>query len=114
MDEEIGTGDVLRGCGGCRNGLRGPVPAEFGGAHFNFNLPYDPVRDGTLERIVLSGPGWADTLSPMSVPPMAIVGNSVSDQIRAFFRDWDGTVPAPIDGAPFEPIFSDGIPGGVR
>ena len=91
-----------------------PDPVEFGGAHFHFNLPYDPVRDGALERVVLTGPGGEDTLSPMSAPPMAIVRNSVSGQIRAFLRDWDGTIPAAVDGAFFEVMFSDGIPGGVR
>lgn len=91
-----------------------PDPVEFGGAHFHFNLPYDPLRDGALERIVLSGPAGEDTLSPMSAPPMAIVRNSVSGQIRAFLRDWDGSVPSTVEGGQFEVMFSDGIPGGVR
>ena len=91
-----------------------PTPVEFGGAHFHFNLPYDPLRDGTLERIVLTGPAGEDTLSPMSAPPMAIVRSSVSGQIRAFLRNWDGSVPAPVDGPLFNVMFSDGIPGGVR
>lgn len=55
-----------------------------------------------------------DSLSPMSAPPMAIVRNSASGQIRAFLRDWDGTVPAAVQGSTFEIMFSDGIPGGVR
>lgn len=91
-----------------------PTPVEFGGAHFHFNLPYDPLRDGTLERIVLTGPAGEDTLSPMSAPPMAIVRNSVSGQIRAFLRNWDGSVPASVEGSLFNVMFSDGIPGGVR
>jgi len=91
-----------------------PDPVEYDGAQFHFNLPYDPVRDGALERVVLSGPAGEDSLSPMSAPPMAIVRNSVSGQIRAFLRDWDGTVPAAVQGSTFEIMFSDGIPGGVR
>ncbi len=83
-------------------------------ARFHFNLPYDLVRAGALERVVLSGPAGEDSLSPMSAPPMAIVRNSVSGQIRAFLRDWDGTVPAAVEGSTFEIMFSDGIPGGVR
>lgn len=37
------------------------------------------------------------TLSPGSTPPMAIVGDGVTGTIRAFPRDWDGTVPADVE-----------------
>ena len=90
-----------------------PTPVEFGGAHFHFNLPYDPVRDGTLEKVVLSGPGGETTLTASSTPPMAIVRNPASGQIRAFLRDWDGTVP-PGAGRNMDILFSHGLPGGVR
>jgi len=43
------------------------------GAVFVFALPYDPGLDGTLERIVLSGPDGEDTLTPGSTRPMAIM-----------------------------------------
>lgn len=93
-----------------------PIPLEHGGADFLFTLPYDPGRDGTLERIVLSGPDGEDTLSPGSTPPMAIVRDGATGTIRAFLRDWDGTVPAGAGGGPVpvRVLLSDGIPGGVR
>jgi len=93
-----------------------PVPVEHGGAHFLFTLPYDPDRDGVIERIVLSGPGGEDVLTPGSTPPMAIIRDGPDGPIRAFLRDWDGTVPAGLARENLFPqiMLSDGIPGGVR
>jgi hypothetical protein len=93
-----------------------PIPLEPSGAHFLFTLPYDPGRDGTLERIVLSGPDGEDTLTPGSVRPMAIIRDGPTGPIRAFLRDWDGTVPPGVQGGGLQAqvLLSDGIPGGVR
>jgi len=93
-----------------------PVPLGEGGAHFLFALPYDPDRDGTLERIVLSGPEGEDTLSPGSTPPMAIMRDGETGRIRAFLRDWDGRMPPDVRdrGLQVKVLLSDGIPGGVR
>ena len=85
------------------------------GAIFFFALPYDPESDGTLERIELSGPHGEDVLTPGSEDFMAIVRDGEDGTIRAFLRDWDGNLPAGIDGAitPYVHL-SDGIPGGAR
>jgi len=94
-----------------------PVPVVDGdGAVFVFALPYDPGLDGTLERIVLSGPDGEDTLTPGSTRPMAIMRDGPDGPIRAFLRDWDGTVPAGLRGAgrQVQVHLSDGIPGGLR
>ena len=94
-----------------------PVPLVHGGAHFLFALPYDPDRDGVLERIVLSGPDGEDVLAPGSTPPMAIFRDGPAGPIRAFLHDWDGAVPEGLAGhdpEAFEVLLSDGIPGGVR
>lgn len=92
-----------------------PSPVDHGGAHFLFTLPYDPDVDGTLERIVLSGPDGEDTLTPGSTPPMAIMRDGPTGPIRAFLEDWDGRVPAGLgDRLPLQIMLSDGIPGGVR
>ena len=93
-----------------------PIPLEPSGAHFLFTLPYDPGRDGTLERIVLSGPEGEDTLTPGSTRHMAILRDGPTGPIRAFLRDWDGTVPPGVQGGGFQAqvLLSDGIPGGVR
>ena len=94
-----------------------PVPlADADGAVFLFTMPYDPDTDGILERIVLSGPDGEDTLSPGSTRPMAIMRDGPTGPIRAFLRDWDGTVPPGVEGADLrvQVLLSDGIPGGVR
>ena len=85
------------------------------GAAFLFALPYDPESRGTLERIEVSGPDGEDALTPGSKDFMAIVRDGEGGTIRAFLRDWDGNLPAGIDGAiaPYVHL-SDGIPGGAR
>ena len=93
-----------------------PIPLEHGGADFLFTLPYGPDRNGVLERIVLSGPDGEDVLTPGSTPPMVILRDGRSGQIRAFLRDWNGTLPEGIarGGVLPEVMLSDGIPGGLR
>ena len=85
------------------------------GAGFLFALPYDAESDGRLERIAIAGPEGEDALTPGSEDFMAIVRDGEGGTIRAFLRDWDGNLPAGIDGTitPYVHL-SDGIPGGVR
>ena len=88
---------------------------DHGGAHFLFNVPYDPDVDGTPERMVLSGPGGEDTLAPGGTLPMAILRDGPTGPIRAFPGVWDGRVPPGLgDPLQVQVMLSDGIPGGVR
>ena len=89
-----------------------PDPVDHGGGHFMFAVPYDPERDGTLERVVLSGPEGEYVLGPSSESPMAIITNRASGQIRAILRDWAGGFNL-VDGDT-EIMVSDGLPGGGR
>lgn len=89
-----------------------PDPVEHGGAHFHFAVPWDPDRDGALDRIVLTGPEGEATLRAGSTPPMAIITNRATGQVRAILRDWDGGFNR-VDGDT-EIVVSDGLPGGVR
>lgn len=89
-----------------------PDPVEFGGGHFLFAVPYDPDRDGVLERVVLSGPEGEYVLGPSSESPMAIITNRASGQVRAILRDWNGGFNL-VDGDT-EIMVSDGLPGGGR
>lgn len=88
-----------------------PDPVEFGGGHFLFAVPYDPERDGVLERVVLSGPEGAFALTPGSASPMAIITNRATGQVRAILRDWNGGFNL-VDGD-IEIMVSDGLPGGA-
>ncbi|MCY3548281.1 MAG: M66 family metalloprotease [Gemmatimonadetes bacterium] len=89
-----------------------PDPVEHGGAHFFFTVPHDPDRDGAIERVVLTGPEGEHTLRAGSTPPMAIITNRATGQVRAILRDWDGRLNR-LDGDT-EIMVSDGLPGGVR
>lgn len=88
-----------------------PDPVEHGGAHFLFDVPYDPERDGLLARVVLSGPGGEFVLNPSGTPPMAIIRDRDTGQVRAIRRDWEGLARL---GGDVEIMVSDGLPGGVR
>ncbi len=87
-----------------------PNSTEYGGANFMFNVPYDPQRDGALESVVLSGPDGEVTLGRSTAPPMAIIRNSATGQVRAILRDWAGGFARV--GGDVEIMVSDGLPGG--
>lgn len=85
-----------------------PTPLEFGGGDFLFALPYDAESDGTLERVVVSGPEGEFALGPSSTSPMAIIINRDNGQVRAILRDWNGGLGL-VDGNT-EILVSDGLP----
>ena len=89
-----------------------PDPVEHGGAHFMFAVPWDPGRDGALERVVLTGPEGEFTLREGSTPPMAIITNRATGRVRAILRDWNGGFNR--IGGDIEIMVSDGLPGGAR
>ena len=88
-----------------------PTPLEFGGGHFIFALPFDRARDGTLERVVLSGPEGEFILGPASTSPMAIITDRDNGQVRAILRDWSGGFTR-LEGNT-EIQVSDGLPTGM-
>lgn len=89
-----------------------PIPIEHGGAHFNFAVPYDPDRDGVLERVVLSGPEGEVELGQSTTPPMAIIIDRGSGQVRAIRRDWNGA--AAVADGDIDILVSNGLPGRAR
>ena len=86
-----------------------PNATEYGGANFMFNIPYDPERDGTLESVVLSGPDGEVTLGRSSAPPMAIIRDGATGQVRAILRNWAGGFERV--GGDVEVMVSEGLPG---
>lgn len=57
---------------------------------FNIAVPYDPQRDGPLSSITVSGPAVAETLGYGSTPPMAILIDERTGQVRRIDRNWTG------------------------
>ncbi len=89
-----------------------PQPVDHGGHHFHFHVRYDPDRDGSLGRVVLSGPEGGFELGPSSTSPMAIISNRSSGQVRAILRDWNGSMA--LASGDTEIMVSDGLPWGAR
>lgn len=89
-----------------------PNEIDHGGANFMFHMPYDPDRDGVLESVILSGPDGEFTLGRSGAPPMAIIRDPASGQVRAILRDWPGSFS--LAGDEVEVMVSDGLPGGGR
>ena len=85
---------------------------------FVFSVPYDPARDGLLERVVLSGPGGEAAMEASGASPMAVVRNRADGQVRAIVRDWAGSLDRAGDLAllaqDVEVLVSYGLPGGGR
>ena len=87
-----------------------PNETEHGGANFRFNIPYDPERDGAIESVVLSGPDGEVTLGRSSTPPMAIIRDRATGQVRAILSNWAGDLARV--GGDVEIMVSEGLPGG--
>lgn len=65
-----------------------PREVEFGSGQFLFTVPFDPARDGALERIVLSGPDGVVELEARGSGPMALVTDRTTGRVRGMLRDW--------------------------
>lgn len=95
-----------------------PSAVEHGGRQFVFAIPYDPDRDGVLERVVLSGPEGQVTLQASGTNeasganPMAILRNRSDGQVRAIVRNWTGQ--SVLLAQDVELLVSYGLPGGGR
>lgn len=78
------------------------------GTGFTFAVPYDPERDGALDRVVLSGPEGSYTLGQSTASPMAMIRYPETGLVRSFVRDWRGDLPASTSGA-FDIVVSEGL-----
>ncbi len=89
-----------------------PTPLEYGGANFVFTVPYDAERDGSLDRVVLSGPEGSYTLERFGSPPVAMVVDRSSGKLKAVLRNWDGAWPRALPGSERDShiAVSEGLP----
>ena len=89
-----------------------PRPVEFGSGQFLFTIPYDPARDGPLERVVLSGPDGTVSLEASGGSPMVIVTDRNTGRIRGMLRDWKGgrTEVRRLMGRGVDVTISEGLP----
>ena len=85
-----------------------PRPMEFGGGSFLFAVPYDPARDGALERVVLSGPEGFFALEHFGTRPMAMITDRNTGRVRGVLRNWTGGYEF-VDGD-IDIVISEGLP----
>ena len=83
-------------------------PLEFGGGSFLFAVPYDPSRDGALERLVLSGPEGFFALEHFGAQPMAMITDRRTGRVRGVLRNWSGGYEF-VDGD-IDIVISEGLP----
>ena len=83
-------------------------PLEFGGGSFLFAVPYNPSRDGALERVVLSGPDGFFALEHSGAQPMAMITDRRTGRVRGVLRNWSGAYDF-VDGD-IEIVISEGLP----
>ena len=67
-------------------------PVEFGGGRFLFTVPYDPLRDGALDKVVLSGPEGFFVLERSAGAPAAMITDRATGRLRAILQDWNGAL----------------------
>ena len=85
-----------------------PRPTEFGGGAFLFAVPFSPSRDGSLERVVLSGPDGFFTLERSGAPPVAIVTDRRTGRLRGVLRNWSAG--RALLGGDTDILVSEGLP----
>jgi len=88
-----------------------------GGSGFMFALPVEPVWETELATLSISGPGGSVQIAEGTAPPMAILRDPQTGQVRAIFRDLpsgplaqsaaDARAPEP----GLEVLVSSGLPG---
>ncbi len=81
-----------------------------GGATFAFVVPFDRAAQGALARIVLVGKEGRAELLPGSNPPMALLRNPVTGQVRGFVPNWSEARAASVSAAGLSVSVSRGIP----
>lgn len=75
-------------------------PAEdgYGEKHFFFTVPMELQWEGSLERIVLTGPEGLVAVDRNDERAITVVTERGTGRIRAILRDWDGGLPAALGG----------------
>ena len=71
-----------------------PDPVEFGGGRFLFAIPYEPSRDGKLERVVLSGPTGFFVLERSASVVGAMITDRATGRLRAILGGGNGDLTA--------------------
>ena len=88
-----------------------------GESGFTFALPVEPVWETELASLSLAGPGGSVEIAEGSEPPMAILRDPGTGQVRAIFRDLptgplaESTADARAPEPGLEVIVSSGLPG---
>lgn len=76
------------------------TPGEdgYGGKHFFFTIPVEPEWADSLERITLTGPEGLVFVHRDDERRISVVSERATGRIRAILRNWEGGLPAVLDG----------------
>ena len=76
-----------------------PGEDAYGARHFFFLVPIEPEWEDSLERIVLTGPEGMVAVERDDERAITVVTERGTGRIRAILRDWNGGLPAVLNGA---------------
>ena len=116
---ETGGPYRLEGFGSARDVLFSlsftPGEDQFGDKYFFFTTPIEPEWEGSLDRLVLTGPEGTVTVRADEARALAVIRDLRTGRIRGILRDWDGALPAALEPADaFEVTTTRGLAGSVR
>ena len=71
-----------------------PGEDQYGNKYFFFAIPIEDDWEGSLERIVLTGPEGEVTIDDTDPRSISVFTDPASGRIRSILRDWDGPLVA--------------------
>ena len=92
-----------------------PGEDKFGDKYFFFTVPIEADWAGSLDRLTLTGPEGAVTVSAADDRALSIVTDPATGRIRSILRDWDEVLPAAVGLTDsYEVITTRGLEEAVR
>ena len=76
-----------------------PGEDKFGDKYFLFAIPVEQDWEGSLDRIVLTGPEGSVTIGADDQRTLSVFRDASTGEVRGILRDWDGNLPIALQQA---------------
>ena len=76
-----------------------PGEDKFGDKYFLFAIPVEQDWEGSLDRIVLTGPEGSVTIGADNQRTLSVFRDASTGEVRGILRDWDGDLPVALQQA---------------